>query len=96
MPDIKEGVHQVELSVFTLLSADLDGINRSVTELRESQTILILKLRKIREYLKKEYELLYEADDLNEANIKLTNLKKRIVSLDQRFKTILQKTNSLD
>ncbi|SMN18654.1 similar to Saccharomyces cerevisiae YNL086W SNN1 Putative protein of unknown function [Maudiozyma saulgeensis] len=96
MSDIQEGVHPVELGVFSLLSADLDGINRSVTELRESQTILILKLRKIRESLKKEYGLLYEADDLNEANIKLMNLKKRIVLLDQKFKTILQTADSLD
>mgnify|MGYP003365619126 FL=1 len=90
MVNSQDGVHPIELSVFSLLSTDLDGINRAVTELRESQTILILKLRKIRESLKDEYTMLYEAEDINEANLKLNTLQKRIHLLDQRYKNILQ------
>lgn len=90
MLNSQDGVHPIELSVFSLLSTDLDGINKAVTELRESQTILILKLRKIRESLKDEYTMLYEAEDINQANLKLNVLQKRILLLDQRYKSMLQ------
>ncbi|KAG0662573.1 Snn1p [Maudiozyma exigua] len=89
MSSSRDGVHPIELSVFSLLSTDLDGINKAVTELRESQTILILKLRKIRESLKDEYSLLYEAEDINKANLKLELLKKRILVLEQRYKKLM-------
>ena len=94
MLNSQDGVHPIELSVFSLLSTDLDGINKAVTELRESQTILILKLRKIRESLKDEYNLLYEAEDISKANLKLELLKKRILVLEQRYRKLLLDTET--
>lgn len=84
-----DGVHPVELSVYSLISTDLDGINQSVTDLRESQAILILKLRHIRESVKREHNMMYEAEDLNTANAKLESLKRRVSKLEKRFKSAL-------
>lgn len=91
----QDGLHPVELSVYSLLSTDLDGINQSINELRGSQVILILKLREIRESLKREYNLLYEAEDMREATVKLEDLKKRTLALEQRFKVILDTAKNL-
>ena len=96
MEQAEDGVHPVELSVYSLISTDLDGINQSVTELRESQAILILKLRHIRESLKREHAMMYEAEDLKAANLKLESLKRRISTLEKRFKAALNDATSLD
>lgn len=88
-------VHPVELCVYSILSTDLDGIYQAINELKESQAILILELRRIRDCLKREHALLYEASDLKEMNEKLESLVRRADIVLQRFKLLAQRSENL-
>lgn len=89
------GVHMVELCVYSMLSADLDGIYQSINELRESQALLILMLRKYRSSLKYESELMYDNLSFNESKSKLHELEKRLDKLAKRFGEIDSRSERL-
>lgn len=90
------GVHLVELSVYSILSMDLDGIYQSINELRESQALLILMLRKCRDSLRDEVQLLYDATDVRESNSKLKLLEKRLAALAKRFDSLKERGEILE
>lgn len=83
-----EGIHTVELCVYSMLSTDLDGIYQSINRLRESQALLVLLMRKCRNSLKLEYEVLYDKANSNSSTSKLKELEKRLNKLSKRFDEI--------
>lgn len=88
-------VHPAELIVYSLLSNDLDGIYQSISDLRESQALLILLLRKIKNSLKEESQLLYEKNNWKEDTDRLDALKKRVDSLNSRFQNLKLRSDTL-
>lgn len=88
-------VHPVELSVYSIVSSNLDGIQQSINELRESQAILIITMRKISQSLKQEDKLLYESDDFKIWSRQLTSLEARLKTLHKRYSKLLLKNQSL-
>ncbi|AQZ14267.1 SNN1 (YNL086W) [Zygosaccharomyces parabailii] len=88
-------VHPAELIVYSLLSNDLDGIYQSIGELRESQALLILMLKKMKSSLRDEMHLLYDKSTLKEADDRLENLEKRVQVVRSRFHDIKSRTDKL-
>ncbi|CCE63639.1 hypothetical protein TPHA_0F01550 [Tetrapisispora phaffii CBS 4417] len=88
-------VHPIELCVYSMLSSDLDGLYQTINELRNSQVLLILFIKKCRDSLKRENDVLYSAKDLEESIIKLKNLTKRIESLRGKYNKLKEKTDTL-
>ncbi|KAK5960084.1 Snn1p PWA37_002576 [Arxiozyma heterogenica] len=90
-----ENVHPVELSVYSILSSNLDGIQQSINELRESQAILIITMRKISQSLDMEERLLH---DINEYKLwckELNHLEKRLKKLTKRYSKLVQRNQAL-
>ncbi|AQZ10455.1 SNN1 (YNL086W) [Zygosaccharomyces parabailii] len=88
-------VHPAELIVYSLLSNDLDGIYQSIGELRESQALLILMLKKMKSSLRDEMQLMYDKSTLKEADNRLENLEKRVQILQSRFHDIKTRSDKL-
>ncbi|CAL9727829.1 biogenesis of lysosome-related organelles complex 1 subunit Snn1p [Monosporozyma unispora] len=88
-------VHPVELSVYSIVSSNLDGIQQSINELRESQAILIITMRKISQSLKQEDKLLYESEDFKLWSKELTSLESRLKVLYKRYSKLSLKNQSL-
>lgn len=88
-------VHPAELIVYSLLSNDLDGVYQSINDLRESQALLILMLRKIKNSLKEESQLLYDKSNWKEDNDRLDVLKRRVDSLRTRFWNLKSRSDKL-
>lgn len=88
-------VHPVELSVYSIVSSNLDGIQQSINELRESQAILIITMRKISQSLKQEDKLLYESDDFKIWSQQLTSLEARLKTLHKRYAKLSSRNESL-
>ncbi|SCW02043.1 LAFE_0E12904g1_1 [Lachancea fermentati] len=89
------GVSPVELCVYSILSNNLDGIYQSINELRESQALLILRLRQVRDSLKGEQEFLNQGQNLKVECERLENLKTRVDALVKRCVTLLETCNNL-
>ena len=89
-------VHPVELCVYSTLSTDLDTIYQSISELRKSQALLILYIRKVRDSLKKENEVLYGVADLRGPIEKLKELTKRVNYLEMNYEMLQQRTSTLN
>lgn len=90
-----ENVHPVELSVYSILSSNLDGIQQSINELRESQAILIITMRKISQSLDMEERLLH---DMNEYKLwckELNHLERRLRKLTKRYSKLVQRNQAL-
>ncbi|QLL31398.1 hypothetical protein HG536_0B02610 [Torulaspora globosa] len=82
------GIHAVELCVYSILSTDLDGIYQSINQLRESQALLVLLLRRCRNSLKCESELLYDKEDIAKSALKVRELEKRLNKVTKRLNEI--------
>lgn len=82
------GIHTVELCVYSVLSTDLDGIYQSINQLRESQALLVLLLRKCRNSLKSENELLYDKVAIGKTASKVKELEKRLAKVTKRLNEI--------
>ncbi|QLQ78912.1 hypothetical protein HG537_0B02600 [Torulaspora globosa] len=82
------GIHAVELCVYSILSTDLDGIYQSINKLRESQALLVLLLRRCRNSLKCENELLYDKEDIAKSALKVKELEKRLNKVTERLNEV--------
>lgn len=89
------GIHTVELCVYSLLSTDLDGIYQSINQLRESQALLVLLMRKCRGSLKLENEVLYDKSSFDNSSHKLNELEKRMSKLMKRINEIKLRSEKL-
>ncbi|KAG0664324.1 hypothetical protein C6P44_001053 [Monosporozyma unispora] len=81
--------------VYSIVSSNLDGIQQSINELRESQAILIITMRKISQSLKQEDKLLYESEDFKLWSKELTSLESRLKVLYKRYSKLSLKNQSL-
>lgn len=84
------GVHPVELCVYSILSSNLDGIHKSINELRESQAELIILLRNIEGSLNIENDIIYDenSDDIKQSIKRVKDIKRRIDLLNKRLITL--------
>ncbi|SCU86567.1 LAME_0D06722g1_1 [Lachancea meyersii CBS 8951] len=82
------GVHAVELCVYSVLSNNLDGIYQSVNDLRESQALLLIKLRQVKNSLKEEQDFYNEQDGLRDEIARLKGLKLRVEALLETYKSL--------
>lgn len=89
------GIHAVELCVYSILSTDLDGIYQSINQLRESQALLVLLLRRCRNSLKQEKELLYDKEDIAKSALKVKELQKRVNKVTKRLNEIKLRAEEL-
>lgn len=85
----KSGVHPIELCVYSLLSNNLESIYQSINELRESQAMLILRLKQIKAGSREEHELITAKCTLQEEIKRLKGLEKRTMELSKRYERIL-------
>lgn len=81
-------VHPVELSVYSILSSNLDGLQQSINELRESQAILIILLRKQKSLLNSELDILYDKEQFKEWGARMKSIEKRIKNLTKRYNKV--------
>lgn len=88
-------VHPVELSVYSMLSSNLDGIQQSINELRESQAILIITMRKLNQALGQENKLLYESEEFKYWSQEIINMEKRLKVLNKRYAKLSLRNQSL-
>lgn len=94
-PISNDNIHPVELSVYSILSSNLDGIQQSINELRESQAILIITMRKISQSLDMEDKLLYNTDEYKLWCKELNLLEKRLTKLNKRYSKLVQRNQLL-
>ncbi|AMD21003.1 HEL278Cp [Eremothecium sinecaudum] len=71
------GIHPVELSVFSVISSNLEAMYQAVNELRESQALLAMEFASIRGAYEEEEALTQEAL-LNEQLETVESLAKRV------------------
>lgn len=90
-----QGIHPVELSVYSLVSSDLDNLYQAINELRESQALLILKLRTVRDSLRLENELLFDSNEYKAQFKELNNLQKRLQKITLRLKDLERRSSQL-
>lgn len=83
-----DDIHSVELCVYSILSTDLDAIYQSINQLRESQALLVLLLRKCRNSLKTEHEVLYDKSGMESSGTKLKELERRLTKISKRVNDI--------
>lgn len=83
------GVHPLELCVYSILSNNLDGIYQSVNELRESQALLVVRLRQIRDSLKQEQDCYMQNLGLSDELARLKGLKVRVDKLVEKYAMLL-------
>ncbi|SCU97366.1 LAMI_0F09802g1_1 [Lachancea mirantina] len=88
------GLHPIELCVYSILSNNLDGVYQCVNELRESQALLVLLLKKVRTSVKEELDLYNQDTRLEEAERRLSALTLRVNRLLERYDE-LQKTSEI-
>ncbi|SCU88252.1 LADA_0E09076g1_1 [Lachancea dasiensis] len=82
------GLHPIELCVYSVLSNNLDGLYQSVNELRESQALLLVKLRQIRTFLKDEQDFYDEQQGLTDEIRRLKAIKVRTEALVERYEAL--------
>lgn len=90
----KNNVHPVELSVYSVLSSNLDGLQQSINELRESQAILIILLRKQKQLITDELEILYDKEQFKQWGKQIKSIEKRIKLLTKRYNKVNESLQS--
>lgn len=85
----KSGVHPIELCAYSLLSNNLESIYQSITDLRESQAVLILRMKQLRESCKNEQELIAEEGSLNKEMARVEVLEQKVDILSKRYERML-------
>lgn len=93
--NVYNSIHPIELSVYSVVSSDLDGLYQAINELRESQALLIIKLRTVRDSLKQENELLYDEKQYNKSFKEIDDLEKRLNSITTRLHELETKSEKL-
>ncbi|KAL3233711.1 Biogenesis of lysosome-related organelles complex 1 subunit SNN1 [Nakaseomyces bracarensis] len=88
-------IHPIELSVYSVVSSDLDGLYQAINELRESQALLILKLRTVRDSLKHENELLFDEKSYNRSFKEMDELERRLSVITTRLDNLVAKSQKL-
>lgn len=81
-------LHPIELCVYSIISNDLEGVYQSINELRESQALLILRLKQIKSFIKNEQDFFKESNLLNEESKRLSLLVNRMNKLVERYKAL--------
>ncbi|AGO14205.1 AaceriAER412Wp [[Ashbya] aceris (nom. inval.)] len=89
------GIHPIELCVHSILSSNLEGIYQAITELRESQALLIMKFNQVKKSFTEEQELLQEEGSLKEELARMNQLKKRLDKLTELYAELSRKCSGL-
>ncbi|CAH01671.1 Snn1p [Kluyveromyces lactis] len=85
----KSGLHPIELCVYSLLSGNLESIYQSINELRESQAVLILRLKQLRETCKDEQDRINKYCSLNAEIERLDKLETKVDVVLKRYEKMV-------
>ncbi|CDO95459.1 unnamed protein product [Kluyveromyces dobzhanskii CBS 2104] len=85
----KSGVHPIELCVYSLLSSNLENIYQSINELRESQAVLILRLKQLRETCKEGQDQINKEGSLNNEIARLNKIEMKVDAVLKRYEKMV-------
>ncbi|CCC71163.1 hypothetical protein NCAS_0G02760 [Naumovozyma castellii] len=88
-------VHPVELSVYSIMSSELDELYQSIDDLRQSQALLVLTLRKLRDSLRSEHSILQDKTEMIQPLNQMKELDERLAKIRKRFDLMLSRNNVL-